>query len=287
MTEPRELEPDLRVILAPNPSAMTGPGTNTYLLGHDPVVVIDPGPDDPRHLAVIRAALGGAAVAGVLVTHAHRDHSLLARALGAPVHAYGDAHAGRSARMVGLGALADGGEGVDTTFHPDHCLADGEELRLGGQVLQALWTPGHFGNHLCFRWRGAVFSGDHVMGWASTFISPPDGDMRAYMRSLDRLDTVGARVLYPGHGSAVNDPAARIAELRAHRLARERAIRAALADGFSELGRIVGRVYVDLPAPLRGAAARNVFAHLIDLEARGVVTATPELTPDAAFALVS
>jgi glyoxylase-like metal-dependent hydrolase (beta-lactamase superfamily II) len=281
----RELEPDLRVILAPNPSPMTGPGTNTYLLGRSRVVIIDPGPEDARHLAAIRAAIGGAVVAGVLVTHAHLDHSPLARAFDAPVLAFGDARAGRSARMAGLGAAVGGGEGVDAGFRPDHRLEDGEEVVLGAERIRAIWTPGHFGNHLCFAWRGAVFSGDHVMGWSSTFVSPPDGDIGAYMRSLDRLEGEGARVLYPGHGDPVAEPGARIAALRAHRLGREAAILQALGEGARSVGEIVAAVYSDVPVAMHGAAARNVFAHLIDLEGRGQVVARPVLGVDAQYEL--
>ncbi|TVR45381.1 MAG: MBL fold metallo-hydrolase [Rhodobacteraceae bacterium] len=281
----RELEPDLRVILAPNPSPMTGPGTNTYLLGQREIVIIDPGPEDARHLAAIRAAIGGADVAGVLVTHAHLDHSPLARAFDAPVHAFGDARAGRSARMAGLGEAAGGGEGVDAAFRPDHWLGDGEELVLGDERIRAIWTPGHFGNHLCFAWRGAVFSGDHVMGWSSTFVSPPDGDIGAYMRALDRLEGEGARVLYAGHGDPVTEPGARIAALRAHRLGREAAILQALADGARSVAEIVAVVYADVPVAMHGAAARNVFAHLIDLEGRGRVVARPALGVDARYEL--
>lgn len=291
MSIPHLLEPDLRVICAPNPSPMTGAGTNTYLLGDARLVVIDPGPEDATHLAAIRAAIGSAEVAAILVTHAHRDHSPLARrmaaATGAPVLAYGDAGAGRSARMEALAraGLSGGGEGVDAAFRPDQVLADGAEIMLEGAGIRAIWTPGHFGNHLCFAWRGAVFSGDHVMGWSSTFVSPPDGDIGAYMRALDRLEGEGARVLYPGHGAPVADPAGRIAELRAHRLAREAAILAALAEGAADIPAIVRRVYADTPVAMHGAAGRNVFAHLIDLEGRGQVVARPVLAADAWFEL--
>ncbi len=293
MRTSRQLEPELRVICAPNPSPMTGEGTNSYLLGRNRLVVIDPGPEDASHLDALRAAIGGLPVEAILVTHAHRDHSPLARRLAqatsAPVLAFGDAFAGRSERMARLAeqGLSGGGEGVDTGFAPDRCLGDDELLHLEGDVIRALWTPGHFGNHLCFVWRGAVFSGDHVMGWSSTFVSPPDGDIGAYMRSLDRLEAEAARVLYPGHGAAVRDPAARIAELRSHRLAREAAILRVLADGPRQIGGLVSIIYTDTPVAMHGAAARNVFAHLIDLEARGLVVAEPELGFEARYHLAT
>lgn len=289
MREPLVLEPDLRVICAPNPSPMTGEGTNTYLLGASRIVVIDPGPRDDAHLAALHAAIGTRPVEAILVTHAHLDHSPLARGLaaetGAPVLAFGDASAGRSERMTALVAqgFTGGGEGVDADFRPDRWLGDGEQLFLEGAPIRALWTPGHFSNHLCFIWRSAAFSGDHVMGWSSTFVSPPDGDIRAYMRSLDRLEAARARVLYPGHGAPVHDPAARISELRAHRLAREAAILAALDNGPQRIDELVTTIYTDTPLALHRAAARNVLAHLIDLEARGLVLAAPELCPEAVF----
>ncbi|TVS00076.1 MAG: MBL fold metallo-hydrolase [Rhodobacteraceae bacterium] len=293
MKASHQLETDLRVICAPNPSPMTGEGTNSYILGRNQLVVIDPGPVDADHLSALRAAIGGLPVEAILVTHAHRDHSPLARQLSqdtsAPVLAFGDAFAGRSEQMARLAelGLSGGGEGVDTGFAPDRCLGDGESLHLDGDEIRALWTPGHFGNHLCFAWRGAVFSGDHVMAWSSTFISPPDGDIGAYMRSLDRLDAEEARVLYPGHGAAVHDPATRILELRSHRLAREAAILGALADGPQQIGGLVRIIYTDTPVAMHGAAARNVFAHLIDLEARGLVVAEPELGFEARYRLAT
>lgn len=284
-------EPGLRCLRAPNPGPLTGPGTNTYLLGEGAVAVIDPGPDQPAHLrAILDALRPGERITHILVTHSHRDHAPLARALaaetGAPVLAFGDSQAGRSAHMAALAgedARLGGGEGVDEDFAPDRCLADGESLRVGSEVVTALWTPGHFGNHLCFLWRGAAFSGDHVMDWASTLVSPPDGDLTAFMRSLDRLEAQAPRRLYPGHGAPVTDPAARIGALRAHRLAREAAIRAALARSPARIGALTAEIYAETPAHLHGSAARNVLAHLIDLHARGLVEADPGPYPDALY----
>ncbi|MCB2137247.1 MAG: MBL fold metallo-hydrolase, partial [Rhodobacteraceae bacterium] len=187
------LAPGLRRVLAPNPSPMTFRGTNTYILGEDAVAVIDPGPESEAHLAALLAAIGDAGrISHILVTHAHLDHSPLARRLarlsGAPVLAFGAAEDGRSARMAALAASghAGGGEGVDTAFRPDCRLSDGDRIEGAGWVLEAIHTPGHFAGHLSFLWGDRVFSGDHVMGWASSLVSPPDGDMGAYMRSLDR-----------------------------------------------------------------------------------------------------
>lgn len=294
MERATQIEPGLRLIRADNPSAMTGAGTNSYIIGSGQVCVLDPGPDDPQHLRAIMAALQpDEQVAAILVTHSHRDHSPLARELaavtGAPVLGFGDSAAGRSALMADLAAqgVAGGGEGVDADFRPDRLLGDQEEFSVGGERFRAIWTPGHMGNHLCFAWRGAVFTGDHVMGWASSLISPPDGDLGAYMRSLDKLRAEGARVLYPGHGAPIPDAAARIAELSAHRQARSEAILAQLAHGPATIAQLVAAIYTDTPAELHPAAARNVHAHLIDLYERALVQADPLPAPSARYRRLS
>lgn len=287
--------PGLRRILAPNPGPMTFRGTNTYLVGTEGLAVIDPGPDLPAHLAAILGAVGtGQRITHIFVTHAHGDHSPLARRLaaatGAPVLAFGDAAAGRSAAMRALVAegMQGGGEGVDTAFRPDATLADGEVVVGEGWTLRALWTPGHMGNHLCFAWGDAVFSGDLVMGWSTSLISPPDGDLTDFLASCRRLQTERPARLWPGHGAPVTDPAARIDELVTHRMERERQIRAALAAlGAATPAALARAVYADTPPALLPAAARNVLAHLIDLASRGLVTAAPRPGPDALFAPVA
>ena len=294
MTAPGRVErpePGLRRVLAPNPSPLTGAGTNSYILGQERVAVIDPGPDDPAHLAALLAALApGERVGWIVLTHSHRDHAGLARALadatGAPMLGFGPVEAGRSAVMAALaGTGLQGSEGVVGGFTPDETLGHGATLDGDGWRLQALHTPGHMANHLCLRWGAAVFSGDHVMGWASTLVSPPEGDMGQYMASLDALEGVGAARLYPGHGAPVADPAARIAELRAHRRMREGQIITALADGPADCTTLAARLYTDTPPALLGAAARNVLAHLIDLHSRGMVTTDGPPAPDRHFAL--
>ena len=288
---PCSLETGLRRLRAPNPGPMTGPGTNTYLLGQRDIAVIDPGPDDPAHLAAILGAIGpGQRVTHILVTHAHRDHSALAPRLaaktGAPVLAFGDATAGRSATMARLAQDGfGGGEGVDAQFHPDLCLGDGAVVAGPDWRMVALWTPGHMGNHLCLHWQDAVFTGDLVMGWSSSLISPPDGDMAAFYRSCAQLEGVGARVLYPGHGDPVTAPAARIAELVAHRRSREAQILDVLGRGDMELEPLTRGVYADLAPALLPAAARNTLAHLVDLVERDLVRAVPDLSMTARFGL--
>ena len=283
-------EPGLRRLVAPNPSPMTQAGTNTWLLGEGAVTVIDPGPDLPAHLAAILGALGpGERIAHILVSHAHLDHSGAARPLaaasGAPVLAFGPPEAGQRPAMARLAAsgLVGGGEGVDRGFRPDAILSDGAALETSAGPVRALHTPGHFSNHLCFAWAGAVFTGDTVMGWASSLVSPPDGDMAAFMASLDRLAGLGARRFYPGHGPAVDDPAARLAELVAHRRAREAQVRAALAEGGGTAADLAARIYTDTPPALQGAAARNVLAHLVDLAERGLARGDGPLSAQTRF----
>jgi len=271
------IEPGLRLVLAPNPSPMTERGTNTWLLGDGAVTVLDPGPDDPGHLRAILAALHpGERVDRILVSHTHLDHSPgarpLARMTRAPVLAFGPAQAGRSARMTRLAQTAlGGGEGIDAGFTPDVTLPDGTSLDLNGEALLAIHTPGHLGNHLSFLWGDRLFSGDTVMGWAPSLVSPPDGDLTDFMDSLDRLQALGPTRLFPGHGAPVPDGPARIKALRAHRLTRESAVLAAIAAGHSTLPGLVAQVYADTPVQMHPAAARNLLAHLIDLDHRGQI----------------
>ena len=286
------LEPGIRRILAPNPSPMTYWGTNTYVVGEGRVAVIDPGPADPAHMQAILDGLApGEEVSHILVTHAHLDHSPLARPLaeatGAPVLAYGDALAGRSEVMAKLvaGGLTSGGEGVDAAFRPDETLVNGEVIHGNGWTLDTLWTPGHFANHLCFALGDAVFTADHVMGWASSLVSPPDGDLTAFMASCHTLAARADRIYYPGHGAPVIDPAARIDWLITHRLGRETQILAALAAGPGTVTSLTEAIYTDTPASLIPAARRNVFAHLINLTTREKTRAEPTLSEAADFSL--
>lgn len=266
-----------RVVLAPNPSALTGPGTNSFLLGTREVAVIDPGPDIPAHLDAIVAAVndGGGRVTHILVTHAHLDHSpgarRLSRMTGAPVLAFGPAEAGRSATMARLaGQGLQGGEGVDRDFVPDITLADGAVVDSAEWRLTAIHTPGHMGNHLSFQAGDTVYCGDVVMGWSTTLISPPEGDLADYFRTLDRLAAANARRLRPAHGDAVEAVAPRLAELAAHRRARTGQILAALRDAPGSAADLAGRIY-DVAPGLMPAATRNVLAHLLALHDLGAV----------------
>lgn len=283
----------LRRILAPNPGPMTFWGTNTYLLGTRRLAVIDPGPQDDAHLDAILRALGpGQSISHILVTHAHLDHSPLARRLaeitGAPVLAHGDARAGRSPVMQRLAQTGEigGGEGVDTAFAPDQQLADGDMISGDGWSVTALWTPGHFGNHMSFATGQSVLCGDVVMGWASSLVSPPDGDLTQFLASCARLRAQAPARLLPGHGAPIEDPVARIDWLVAHRRAREAAILDVLASGTQTAAEISARVYTDIADAMLPAATRNVLAHLIDLTSQNRVHPHGPLHPDTPFGLI-
>ena len=290
---PEILEPGLRRIVAPNPSPMTYRGTNTYVLGTTDLAVVDPGPDSAPHLAAILASVGsGQRITHIVVTHSHLDHAPLARALaqatGALVYGFGDAQAGRSATMQALASTGytGGGEGIDHTFAPDITVGDGAVITGSDWTLEVLHTPGHLGNHICLGWGDACLTADHVMGWASSLVSPPDGELTDFMASCDRLAARTWRVFYPGHGAPIADPAARLAWLIQHRRAREAALLTALADGPSSATGLAQAIYTDTPAALLPAATRNVLAHLIDLMGKSRVTHGGPLTEDALFSLV-
>jgi len=273
--------PLIRRVVAPNPGAFTYHGTGTYIVGHGEVAVIDPGPDIPSHVAALLTALGGERVSHILVTHTHRDHSPAAAALkaatGAPTLGFGP-HAG------GAGPAVE--EGADHDFVPDQELRDGDAVAGAGWTLEAVHTPGHTSNHLCFGLRdvGAFFPGDHVMGWSTTIVSPPDGDMADYRASLARLAQRGDAIYYPTHGPAITDPAAFLAGLAAHRTGREAAVLACMDAGIAEVPAMVRQIYQELDPRLHGAAGRSVLAHLIQLVDEGRAVAEG---PDGAAATIS
>lgn len=261
--------PGIRRLLAPNPSAFTFTGTQTYVVGTRDVAVIDPGPDDPAHVAHLLTALGSEKVSAILVTHTHRDHSPASRPLAGST----------GAPILGCAPLAipDDGPRADAAFDfdyaPDAVLADGGRVAGDGWTLEAVATPGHTSNHLCFAWPEdkALFTGDHVMGWSTTIVSPPDGDMADYMASLERLLGRDDAVYYPTHGPAITEPKAHVRALIEHRRMREAQILAALQDGEGIITDMVPALYRETDPGLYPAAARSVLAHLLDLEARGRV----------------
>ncbi len=280
------LAPGLRRILARNPSPFTFKGTGTYVVGEGAVAVIDPGPDLPEHIEALIAGLGDERVTHILVTHTHRDHSPAARTLkaatGAPTYGFGPHAAGR--RPAGEPAVEEGG---DWDFTPDLALRDGDRVEGPGWALEAVHTPGHTSNHLCFAWgeQGILFSGDHVMGWSTSVIAPPDGDMAAYMASLDKLLERRERIYWPTHGPAIAEPQRHVRAFIAHRRTREAGIRQCLRAGIEDIDGIVARLYKGLDPRLTRAAGRSVMAHLIDLIGRGIVVSDGPPTSGAHYRL--
>ena len=261
------VEPGIARVLAHNPSAFTYFGTQTYLAGEREVAVIDPGPDLPEHLDALEIAIGGRKVAAIMCTHTHRDHSPAAKPLakrtGAPIIGCAPL------TLETVGPRADAS--FDGDYAPDRVLDDGEAIEVDGKPIVAVATPGHTSNHLCFAYRGALFSGDHVMGWSTTVVVPPDGDMAAYMQSLDKLRNREDRVYYPAHGPAVTKPRQYVRHLMGHRMQREKQILKLVGERPRPIPDIVANAYPGLDPRLVVAAGGSVLAHLVDLQRRGLV----------------
>ena len=262
-----QIEPAIARVLAHNPSAFTYTGTQTYVVGTGEVAVIDPGPNLPEHLAALHEAIGDRPLVAILCTHTHRDHSPaagpLAAATGAPVIG--------CAPLVldSLGPRAD--EAFDASYAPDRVLGDGETVAIDDMRLVAVATPGHTSNHLCYAVGDALFTGDHVMGWSTTVVFPPDGDMAAYMSSLEKLRGRDDRIFFPAHGPPVAKPQQYLRGLIGHRMQRERQIRRLLDGAARAVPEIVAAAYPGLDPRVTTAAGGSVLAHLLDLEARGLV----------------
>jgi glyoxylase-like metal-dependent hydrolase (beta-lactamase superfamily II) len=265
------LSPLVRRLLAPNPSPFTYQGTQSYLVGEADLAIIDPGPADEAHIAALMAAIGDRPVLAILCTHTHRDHSPATRPLTALT----------GAPIIGCAPLSldDDGPRADAAFDanyvPDRVLGDGERVTGTGWTLTAVATPGHTSNHLCFALEeeGALFTGDHVMGWSTSVVSPPDGDMTAYLKSLDLLVQRTDRIYYPAHGDAITEPRRFARGMLGHRKMREGQILRYLdRNGPSLIADMVATMYVGLDPRLHGAAGRSVLAHLLDLEGRALVS---------------
>ena len=261
--------PLVRRLLAHNPSAFTFTGTGTFVVGNGTVAVIDPGPADPAHIAALIASLAGETVSHIVITHTHMDHSPAAPAL----------QAATGARIVGCVplVLSDDGPradaGFDATYAPDQVMVEGESIAGPGWTLKALATPGHTSNHLCFALaeEKALFTGDHVMGWSTTVVAPPDGDMAAYMASLRKLLDRDDAIYHPTHGEPVSDPQRFVRGLITHRKQRENQILKLLGGAPQTIPALVAVMYAMVDKRLHPAAGRSVLAHLIDLRNRSVV----------------
>ncbi len=284
------LQSGLRRLTAPNPSPMTLHGTNTFLIGFTDIAVIDPGPMIKEHGKSILASLTESQrISHILVTHSHRDHSPLAGWLadqtGAAIYAAGDSRWGRSANMQALAqeGLIGGGEGVDDAFEPNVQVEDGAVLEAPGWRIEAVHTPGHMANHVSFAWQDALFCGDLIMGWSTSLISPPDGDLTAFRASLNTLLKRDERIYYPAHGDAVENPKTRCRELLAHRDLREKQILDEIHKGPATPKQLTARIYAQIDPKLHPVAERNVLAHLIDLTERNLIAAKGDLSARVQF----
>ncbi len=266
-----DVSPLISRVLADNPGPFTFKGTGVYVVGGKSVAVIDPGPLISSHVDALKRALDGKRVSHILVTHTHADHSPAAQPLkewsGAKTHAFGPHGSGKDD-----GVKVE--EGGDMAFMPDVRVRDGEVLEGNGFSFECVFTPGHTSNHMCFALREekALFTGDHVMGWSTTVVTPPDGDMAQYMASLRKLLARDDATLYPTHGGPIRDPKPFLQAYVDHRLEREAQILACIRDGVSTIPEMVARMYVEVDKLLH-LAARSVLAHLIQLEQKGRVTA--------------
>jgi glyoxylase-like metal-dependent hydrolase (beta-lactamase superfamily II) len=277
-----EVAPGVRRVIAPNPGIMTGPGTNTYLLGEDRVALIDPGPDDDSHLKVL-LEIAADRLRWILVTHTHLDHSPLAARL----------RQATGAEVVGFGPAPDfpaarGFEGHDRQFAPDRLLFDRDRIDAGDLAIEVVYSPGHTSNHLCFELAGTglLFSGDHVMSGSTVVIAPPDGDMTIYMASLEKVRARPLRRIGPGHGDMIDDPGAVLDEYLRHRRAREEQVLAELrraGDRRATTADLVENIYRDVPRELHPVARLTVWAHLRKLGDEGLASATDADDPEAAW----
>ena len=270
------ITPMISRVVANNPGPFTFMGTGVYIVGSGKdAAVIDPGPDMPEHVEALKRALDGRRLTHILVTHTHSDHSPAAKPLkawsGAKTYAFGPHGSGREHDD---GPRMEAGGDID--FMPDVRLKDGDTVAGDGFTFEAVHTPGHTSNHLCFglKEERALFTGDHIMGWSTTVVTPPDGDMADYIASVEKLERRGDRTLYPTHGAPITEPAPFLAAYREHRLDRERQVLASLAAGRDTIGVMVEHMYADVDKRLHPAAARSVQAHLIKLQREGRVSET-------------
>ena len=279
--EPDELSPLIRRVVCRNPGAFTFMGTGTYIIGRGKVAVVDAGPPDPQHAEAVLKAVEGETITHQLITHTHMDHSPAARlikeATGAETWGYGPHGGDRGGAKVE--------EGGDHDFRPDHTVRDGDIIQGDGWTVECVHTPGHTSNHICFglREEKALFTGDHIMGWSTTIVSPPDGNMTDYFASLDKLLERDDEIYYPTHGAPIGQVHNFVRAYRAHRQLREEQITRVLADGPKTIPEMVAVMYADVDKSLHRAAARSVYAHLLHMAGDGRVKTDGEATADAVY----
>jgi glyoxylase-like metal-dependent hydrolase (beta-lactamase superfamily II) len=281
--------PGIRRVMADNPGPFTFKGTMSYIVGRGQVAIVDPGPADQRHIGALLDAVRNETVTAIFVTHTHRDHSpavpAIKAATGATVYAEGPHRAARPLHIGEHNPLDSSG---DRDFKPDVALKDGEIVFGGGWAIEAVTTPGHTANHMAYAFRenNALFAGDHVMGWATTIVAPPDGAMSDYMASLDKLAKRGEQIYFPGHGPAIHDAGRFVNYYILHRKAREASVLHRLAKGETDIPSIVRAIYIGIDPRLTGAAGLSVLAHLEDLVTRGLVEIDGAPAIDGVYRLV-
>jgi len=283
-----EVAPGIRRVMANNPGPFTFKGTLSYIIGKGKVAIVDPGPDDPAHIGALLDAVRNETVTHIFVTHTHRDHSPAVPAIkahtGATVYAEGS-H--RAARPLHIGEHNPLDASADRDFKPDIALRDGTVVEGDGWRIEAVATPGHTANHMAYALKGSdmLFAGDHVMGWATSIVAPPDGAMSDYMASLDKLSKRGEKIYLPGHGPAIKDAPRFVSYYILHRKAREASILHRLGKAETDIPTIVRAIYIGIDPRLTGAAGLSVLAHLEDLVARGLVETDGQPAIDGTYRL--
>ena len=288
-----ELQDGLMRLIAPNPSPMTSTGTNTYILGRKELLIIDPGPNSEAHLRNIMEVIPNTTkVTHILITHSHLDHSGLApklsKILNAPTLAFGTALAGLSNDMKSICKMGLTSEksGIDTEFVPDHFLEDKEKISSLEWEVVAHHTPGHLSNHICYQYLDKLFTGDHIMEWSTSVISPPEGDVSQFINSCEKIYNLHCKKFYPGHGIPVENPSERIVELIEHRKKREAEILNFLKNRDATISQITKKIYLNIDQNLLSVASRNVKAHLVDLIIKKQVTVDDISSDTAMYSLL-
>ena len=288
-----KLQDGLMRLTAPNPSLMTSTGTNTYILGRKELIIIDPGPNSEAHLRnIMKIIPNNTKVTHILITHSHLDHSGLApklsKILNAPTLAFGKAFDGLSKDMKNICKMGLTYEtfGIDTDFVPDHYLKDKAKICSSEWEIVAHHTPGHLSNHICYQYLDKLFTGDHIMEWSTSVISPPEGDISQFINSCEKIYNLHCKMFYPGHGIPVENPGERIVELIEHRKKREIEILNFLKNREATISQITRNIYLNIDQNLLSVASRNVKAHLVDLIIKKQVTVDDISSDTAIYSLL-